>query len=115
MDVEHGIHIGCPAGSFAIINKTPHTRRVVDRLAQSRSKRLVIGVHHRGGVVELAEQRSVLLRHIHDHFDESIDTLLFQMIANPRKRVMAVGSRVVRRQCGGHQVLAESPVSVRGA
>ena len=115
--VKHGTDLGCPAGRLTIINKAPGARCAVDRLAQACTERLVVGLHCRCCRIELAKQRWIPLRQIHDHLDKGIDTLLLQMFTNPGKRaetIRLVSTQVVRRQCRGHHMLAEAPILERG-
>ena len=117
--VEHGVYAGCPAGSLAIIHKVAYARRLVDRPAQARLERPVVGVHERCVRVQFSKQGKVPLGQAHDHLDKGIDAFRLQMIANARERAGAFGfgaaASGIRRKRRRHHVLAEPPVLESGA
>ncbi len=98
-----------------IIHEVAPACRAVDRLAQARLERLLIGLHERRGRVQFAEQVQVPLGQAHDHLDKGIDTFSLQMIANARKRADAfrigTAARGVRGQRRRHHVLLQNPQS----
>ena len=111
--VQHCFHMRCPVGCLMIINKVPRAGRTVDHFAQAHAKGLLIFVRCCSGRIEFAEQRRIPLDQIHDHLDQYILTLFLQMIADAGKGagpVRLVGAQVVRRQRGGHHMLAEAPI-----
>ncbi len=99
-----------------IIDGVPRACRAVDHFAQPRPESLVVLVHRCRGRIELAEQGCIPFDELHDHLDESIDTFFLQVTTNTVKHAGAVqraARNVIRRQRGGHHVLAKAPILER--
>ncbi len=70
------------------------------------------------GRIELAEQGWIALDQIQDHLDQNIDTFFLQVIPDTGKRARAVAlavREVIRRQSGGHHMLAKAKILERRA
>jgi hypothetical protein len=70
-------------------------------------------MHCCSGRIELAEQGWIPFDELHDHLDQSIDTFLLQVTTNTVKHAGAAqlaAGNVIRRQRGGHHVLAKAPI-----
>jgi hypothetical protein len=107
-----------PVPRLFVIDVTPGPGRPINRRFQFRLKRLVVCATGGGGKVQFAERGRLGLREANDHFDERLETLCLQMVADARERATAF-QRVVAKGVGGERccdnMLANAPVCERRA
>jgi hypothetical protein len=110
--VERGLDLGGPACRSAVADVAAGLRRRIDRLAQARRERPVVGMGHGRGRIEAAEQGQVALGHRHDHLHERVDVLFPEVSANARESASAlwIACRIIGRERYRDHVLAEAPV-----
>jgi hypothetical protein len=67
---------------FSIFNEATHTGGLSDCCFEPNKKRLIIGCRRHGSKFDVPEQLGIALGEAHDHFDERIDALGRQKIAD---------------------------------
>ncbi len=101
-----------PAADLAIRDVAVRRRSLVDRLAEARGQRLVVGAVCGRGDLKLAEQGRIAFGELDDHRHEVPLRLVFEMGADARERAGACRFEAlidcVRGERGRHHVLAEA-------